>query len=130
MQYPTLTLLAFSRLVNYYFHMRYLIPVALLLTACSSAEKRAAKYDADMQTWKGGKIQEVIGRMGAPTRSMKLDGGETLYVWEKASQSASYTRIPGSNTVDQDVQVLSCSVTFTTRKDLIEAVSWHGNACY
>lgn len=76
---------------------------ALALTACHHGPSR---MDRAMDSWVGKPIGDVIMRFGAPSASMKLPDGRTVYTWKNMWSGGQYGQY-----------IHECRITFTTGTD-------------
>jgi hypothetical protein len=114
----------------------WLVAVIGLVAACSNG---AAQRQAELSKWVGRPETELLGLMGAPTRSYDTGGMKFLTYEDRRVEI-----VPGSPYFGPGVfgygygygggfpptaTTLTCDTTFTVASGVVRAFSLRGNAC-
>jgi hypothetical protein len=110
----------------------WLIGLAGLTAACTNG---LAARQAELTQWVGRPETELLGTMGAPTRSYDADGMKFLTYEDRRVEI-----VPGApfygpgpfgygNGFPPTATTLVCDTTFTVASGVVRAFSMRGNAC-
>ncbi len=64
-------------------------------------------YDAQLEAYKGQNINDVVLKLGSPTKTTELAGGSKAYIWERRSKlrTAKVTRTGRDPQTGREVQI-------------------------
>jgi hypothetical protein len=105
-----------------------LVSLVVFLAGCGTIETREQALNRMLSSWVGKHIDELVPKVGPPTRTFELSNGGSVYTWQK--NESGFVVMPFMGSVVATPSEVYCTINMTSeRGGRIVSYSFEGNAC-